>query len=192
VFEGTIVNDRGEIPGGQLMTTTEVENYPGFPEAVSGPDLMDHLRKQAERFGTRIRAEDVVRADLRNFPFRLTDSSEGGRGPGSDRGHRGPGQEARAQGERALLAERRERVRGLRRSPAPVPEQALGGDRGGDTAMEEAVFLTKYGSKVTIVHRRDEFRASRIMQERVLANPKIEVLWSHEVLELHATTGWSR
>ena len=186
VLEGTVVNDRGEIPGGQLMTTTEVENYPGFPEGVSGPDLMDLLRKQAERFGTRLKPEDVRKADLRRVPFLLTDSSgmdvetlavivaTGARAKkldpkGSERFWQN-GVSACAVCDGALPL--------FRNKPLVV----IGG---GDTAMEESGFLTKYGSKVTIVPRRDEFRASRIMQERVLANPKIEVLWSHEVLELH-------
>lgn len=186
VLEGTVVNDRGEIPGGQLMTTTEVENYPGFPEGVSGPDLMDLLRKQAERFGTRLKPEDVRKADLRRVPFLLTDSSgtdvetlavivaTGARAKkldpkGSERFWQN-GVSACAVCDGALPL--------FRNKPLVV----IGG---GDTAMEESGFLAKYGSKVTIVPRRDEFRASRIMQERVLANPKIEVLWSHEVLELH-------
>jgi thioredoxin reductase (NADPH) len=186
VLEGTIANDRGEIPGGQLMTTTEVENYPGFPKGVSGPDLMDLFRTQAERFGTRIRAEDVRKADLRRFPFHLTDSS---------------GTEVTtlavivATGARAKKLEPKGSERFWQNgvSACAVCDGALPLFRnkplvvigGGDTAMEEAGFLTKYGSSVTIVHRRDEFRASRIMQERVLSNPKVEVLWSHEVLELH-------
>jgi thioredoxin reductase (NADPH) len=186
IFEGTVLNQRGEIPGGQLMTTTEVENYPGFPDGLSGPDLMDLFRRQTARFGARIEQEDVVKVDLRHFPFRLFISN-------------GTEVEALAvivaTGARAkkLEPEGSERFWQNGVSACAVCDGALPMFRGrplivvggGDTAMEEAGFLTKYGSTVTIVHRRDEFRASRIMQDRVFENPKVKVLWNHELSELH-------
>jgi len=186
IYEGTVMNERGEIPGGQLMTTTEVENYPGFPSGITGPDMMDLFRAQASRFGARLEQKDIVKVDLKHFPFRLfTSESEeiealsviiatGARAKklepkGSDRFWQN-GVSACAVCDGALPM--------FRSKPLFV----VGG---GDTAMEEAGFLAKYGSSVTIVHRRDEFRASRIMQDRVFENPKINVLWNHELTELH-------
>jgi thioredoxin reductase (NADPH) len=186
VFEGTVVNDRGEIPGGQLMTTTDVENFPGFPEGVGGGDLMDLLRRQAQRFDTRTVQEDVTKADLNGPPFRLTTSA---------------GEEIEALSVIVATGARAKKLNpkgsdtfwqnGV--SACAVCDGALPMFRdkplavigGGDTAMEEAAFLTKYASKVYIIHRRDEFRASKIMQERVLANPKVEVVWCHVIEELH-------
>jgi len=186
VIEGSIANDRGEIPGGQLMTTTEVENYPGFPKGIGGAELMDLLRAQAQRFGARSVMEDVVKADLGALPFRLTVSD---------------GSEVTAlsvivaTGARAKTLDPKGNdtfwQKGV--SACAVCDGALPMFRGkplvvvggGDTAMEEAGFLTKYASKVYIVHRRDELRASKIMQDRALANPKIEFLWSTVVEELH-------
>jgi thioredoxin reductase (NADPH) len=186
VYEGTVMNDRGEIPGGQLMTTTEVENFPGFAEGVRGPDMMDVFRRQAQRFGARTVQEDVVKAELHRFPFRLLLSD---------------GSEISALAVIVATGARAKRLepKGSERfwqngvSACAVCDGALPMFRGkplavvggGDTAMEEASFLTKYASKVMILHRRDEFRASKIMQERVLANPKVEVLWNTEVEELH-------
>jgi thioredoxin reductase (NADPH) len=190
VLEGTVANDRGEIPGGQLMTTTEVENYPGFPEGLSGPEMMDLFRKQAARFKARMIQEDVVRAELGVIPFRIETSdgqtvealsvivATGARAKkldpkGSDRFWQN-GVSACAVCDGALPM--------FRNRPLAV----VGG---GDTAMEEASFLTKYGSKVHLIHRRDEFRASKIMQARVLDNPKVEVLWNSVVTELHGGDG---
>jgi len=186
VIEGSVANDRGEIPGGQLMTTTEVENFPGFPEGVSGPEMMDAFRKQAVRFGTRLVQDDVVKADLDTFPFRLHTGEEGSvlalavivatgaraktLNPKNNSVFWQNGVSACAVCDGALPM--------FRNRPLAV----IGG---GDTAMEEAGFLTKYASKVYVVHRRDELRASKIMQERVLENPKVEMIWSHEVTELH-------
>jgi thioredoxin reductase (NADPH) len=190
VVEGTVANDRGEIPGGQLMTTTEVENYPGFPEGLSGPEMMDLFRKQAERFRARMVQEDVVRADLGAFPFRLETSA-------------GETIEALsvivATGARAKKLDPKGGDRFWQNgvSACAVCDGALPMFRnrplavigGGDTAMEEASFLTKYGSKVYLIHRRDEFRASKIMQARVLDNPKVDVQWNSEVEELHGDDG---
>jgi thioredoxin reductase (NADPH) len=186
IFEGTVANERGEIPGGQLMTTTEVENYPGFPDGISGPDLMDVFRRQTARFGARLEQMDIVKVDFKHFPFRLFTSE-------------GAEIEALsvivATGARAKKLEPKGSERFWQNgvSACAVCDGALPMFRGrplfvvggGDTAMEEAGFLTKYGSRVTIVHRRDEFRASRIMQDRVFENPKINVLWNSELTELH-------
>ncbi len=188
VYEGSISNDRGEIPGGQLMTTTEVENYPGFADGVTGPELMDHLRKQATRFGARTLYEDVVEADLSSVPFtlRTSDGKEhkalsvivatGARAKTLDP----PGQDTFWQNGVSACAVCDGALPLFRGKPLAV----IGG---GDSAMEEATFLTKYASKVYVVHRRDEFRASRIMQQRVLNNPKIEVVWNHGVESLHGS-----
>jgi thioredoxin reductase (NADPH) len=168
--------------GGQLMLTTDVENYPGFPDGIMGPELMEQFRKQAERFGTRIVSSDVSRVDFSERPFRIwvdqdlyvadsviisTGASARWLGiPGEDR-LRGFGVSACATCDGFFFRDR---------------ELAVVG--GGDSAMEEALFLTKFASKVTVIHRRDEFRASKIMVNRVLAHDKIEVLWDSVVEEV--------
>ena len=173
----------GSTAGGQLMITTDVENYPGFPDGIMGPELMDQFRKQAERFGARMLQVDVTEVDFGPRPFKLR--------VGAD--------EYTAD---AVIA-----ATGATATWLDVPgEQALTGKGvsacatcdgfffrdqelivvgGGDTAMEEALFLTKFASKVTIVHRRDEFRASKIMAIRALEHEKIDVLWNKIVTEIH-------
>ncbi len=185
VYEGEL--SREMIPGGQLMYTTDIENYPGFPEAVSGPDLMERMKAQAVRFGTRVVSENIVKTDFSSHPLKLTTSA-------------GDEIEAHtvvvASGARAnwlgLHNEERLARSGGGVSACAVCDGALPFFRnktlvvvgGGDTAMEEATYLTKYASEVIIVHRRDAFRASKVMSERVLANPKIRVEWNSQVVDV--------
>lgn len=169
--------------GGQLMTTTDVENYPGFPEGISGPELMELFRQQAVRFGTTVITEDVASVDLKHSPFLVTAKSgtvsaealiiaTGATarrldipGAGED-GFWQKGVTACAVCDGAMPIFREKHL------------YVIGG---GDTAVEEATFLTKFGSKVFIVHRRDELRASKIMAQRASNHPKIEILWSHVI-----------
>ena len=185
----------GPQPGGQLTITTDVENYPGFANGIMGPILMDEFREQALRFGTEIINVWIDRVDLTQRPFTLygkesEDSNEITTVIKADTLIISTGASAKWLG---IPGE------------APIPE-GLGGNGvsacatcdgfffrdkpivvvgGGDTAMEEALFLTKFASKVTLIHRRHEFRASKIMQDRVLAHPKIEILWNTEVREIN-------
>jgi thioredoxin reductase (NADPH) len=185
VFEGA--GSRTMIPGGQLMFTTDVENYPGFPNAVTGPEMMDAFRKQAERFGTRIRTEDIARVDFATYPRVLytADGTEiqadaviiatGANAkwlgvPGEEHlARNGGGVSACAVCDGALPFYRNKRL-------------AVVG--GGDTAMEEALYLTNFARQVTVIHRRDSLRASRIMVERAQKNPKIDFLWNTVVEEV--------
>jgi thioredoxin reductase (NADPH) len=176
--------------GGQLMLTTDVENYPGFPEGVSGPELMEQLRKQAERFGTTVLTENATRAELGARPFRIaTDSTE----ITADAVIIATGASARWLG---LPSEKRLQNRGV--SACATCDGALYRGRriavvgGGDTAMEEALFLTRFASEVLVIHRRDRLRASRIMAERGARHEKIRFVWNsvvEDVLGENAVTG---
>jgi thioredoxin reductase (NADPH) len=185
VYEGE--PSREMIPGGQLMYTTEVENYPGFPDGITGSELMVQLRRQAERFETRIITENIVSVDLTTHPFVLRP---------------GYGEEIEAltvvvaTGARAnwlgLPNEERLAQSGGGVSACAVCDGALPAFRdkvvavvgGGDSAMEESLYLTKFAREVLVVHRRGEFRASRIMADRVLKHPKIRVLWNQVVSDV--------
>ena len=168
--------------GGQLMITTDVENYPGFPDGVQGPDMMMMFRQQAERFGTRFITADVSRVDFSERPFRVwVDSEE----------HVGASViVSTGASARWLGIDGETRLRGKGVSACATCDGFFFKDKpvvvigGGDTAMEEALFLTRMCESVTVVHRRDEFRASAIMAERVLENPKINVVWNAAVVDV--------
>ena len=213
VFEGAITEENrmsGTLPLGQLALTTEVENYPGFPagdlsgylrssldedkgylaeqhakEGVSGPELMELMRKQATNFGTRVVTDDVVEVDLQVRPFKLTTSD--GQVTESHTVIVATGARANYLG---LESEDRYKNRGV--SACAVCDGALPRFRnkplvvvgGGDSAVEEATYLAKFASRVYMIHRRDELRASKIMQERAFDNQKIEMVWSHVVDEV--------
>jgi len=178
VFEGSVT------AGGALMNTTDVENFPGFPEGIMGPALMDNLRAQAERFGADLVADDVTSVDLTG-EIKTVSLADG--------------QTFRARavilamgsGYRKLGIPREDELSGHGVSWCATcdgfffREKPIAVVGGGDSAVEEALFLTRFGSKVTLIHRRDELRASKIMAERALANDKLEFAWNSEVAEIH-------
>ncbi|MGI5324596.1 thioredoxin-disulfide reductase [Actinomadura nitritigenes] len=176
LFEGSVT------AGGALMNTTDVENFPGFPDGVMGPDLMDNLRKQAERFGAELVTDDVTEVDLAADPkvVKVGDETYLAKtvvvATGS--GYR----------ELGLPDEKRLSGRGVSWCATCdgffFREQDIAVVGGGDTAMEEAIFLTKFARSVTVIHRRDELRASKIMQDRAFANDKIRFLWDSEVVKI--------
>ncbi len=173
--------------GGALMTTTEVENFPGFVDGVQGPDLMDSMRMQAERFGARIVYDDAIKLDL-DADVKVIETGNGATylarvvilTMGSVYRKLGLPEEERLSGHGLSWCATCDGFFFREKEIAVIG--------GGDSAMEEALFLTRFASKVTLVHRRDEFRASKIMTERVMANPKIEVVWNSTVIELVGDT----
>jgi len=168
--------------GGQLMLTTEVENYPGFPDGVTGPSMMELFQKQAERFGTRIFLEDATKLDVSKRPFRVETAE---RSFQADAVILAMGASAKWLG---LPSETRLQNKGVSACAtcdgALFRGKAMAVVGGGDTALEEALFLTRFASKVTLIHRRHELRASKIMQERARSNPKIEFAWNSAVEEV--------
>ena len=188
VYEGAITEEnrvKGTLPLGQLNLTTEVENFPGFPQGIDGPALMVNMREQAERFGTRVVSEDIEKVDLSRRPFRVTDTA-------------GKALEAHtlivATGASAnyLGLESEERFKNNGVSACAVCDGALPRYRnqplivvgGGDTAAEEGHYLTKFASDVYLVHRRDTMRASPIMAQRLLSSPKVKPVWDSVVEEV--------
>ena len=172
----------GSLPGGQLMTTSEVENYPGFPNGIFGPELMINMKQQSERFGTILITDEVTKVDFKRRPFRIYTQS------------------SMYTAESILIS-----TGATPRKLGIEPEQAFSGrgisycatcdgpffkDQhivvvgGGDTALEEANFLTKFGKSVKIIHRRERLRASKILQERAFENPKIEFIWNSSVIDI--------
>jgi thioredoxin reductase (NADPH) len=167
VFEGEVSGI--DLPGGQLMLTTDIENYPGFPEPISGPGLMERMKEQAVRYGVRVEAELIVAVDLGASPFRLQPNYSG-----------------------EVFAHTVIIATGAKAKWIGLPNELRLAQNGGgvsacavcDTAMEEALYTTKFAREVLIIHRRDSFRASKTMASRVLGHPKIRVLWNTQVVDV--------
>jgi len=177
----------GVQSGGALMTTTEVENFPGFPDAVLGPDLMDNMRKQAERFGAELLTDDVTSVELAGDVKTVWVGQTAYRAKAVILATGSAWRPLHVPGEQALLGH------GVSSCATCdgffFRNQHIVVVGGGDSAMEEANFLTRFAETVTIIHRRDEFRASKIMADRALSNPKIKVEWNSVVTEIHEDDG---
>jgi len=180
----------GHEPGGQLTWTTAVENFPGFPEGVLGPDLMENMRKQAQRFGADCRYETVIEVDLSQRPFRVKSSLDA-HDPEAATFEYTTDSIIIATGAsaRTLGLEKEKHYMGYGLGTCATCDGALYRGRkvavvgGGDTAVEEATFLTRYASQVTLIHRRDTLRASKVMQQRIFDNPKVDYIWNAGVSE---------
>lgn len=180
----------GREPGGQLTWTTAVENFPGFPDGVMGPELMENMRKQAQKFGADCRFETVTEVDLSKRPFRVTTSTDP-RDPEAEIAHYTADALIVATGAsaRTLGLDKEMHYMGYGLGTCATCDGALyrgkkvGVVGGGDTAVEEATFLTRFASQVTLIHRRDTLRASKVMQKRIFANPKVDYVWDAEVAE---------
>ena len=179
----------GGLYGGQLMLTSDVENYPGFPEGVLGPDLMEKFRAQAERFGSDIRNEDVEEVDFTSQPLRVR--------VGSTDFHAHTVIIATGASAKWLGLPNETRLRGRGVSSCATCDGAFFRDKdivvvgGGDTALEDGLFLTRFGRTVTVVHRRDTMRASKIMQQRAFAHPKMSFVWNTVVEDIEGDRGVS-
>lgn len=178
---------RGGQPGGQLMTTTEVENFPGFPEGVDGPDLISRMRKQAERFGTEFIMEDLDSVDFASRPFTLSNSTR------TITAHSviiATGASAQVLDLPSVKTFWGKGISACATCDGALPifrNQVIGVIGGGDSAIEEASFLTRFASKVLLIHRRDEFRASKAMQKRAFDNPKIEIVFDSVLEEAYGS-----